>query len=328
MEIHASNTQKLCEKFQDECNVLGKKEQDQREDCRLQTDRRDMLYCDAESVNPNHKLILFSEVDFENMNDVVEENNDIETEGETKVPSTSNSRFNKTDREFQKCRRRTNRIKYMSDSQVEKAKNDADRKVEECKENLSQTSSRLIAFTEKHERAQAEVRMHQETVFEPTEVNETVESPFANALKQYHEEKVLNPSGEAKSNTVLLVPGEGRVFNLTRHVSDQRKRELAIEMNYLKCTSDGSCTQDQLLGFFEQFSRLGEHRIALQVLYDRMKQHANKKTTSPECCLLDPENCVCFTGENHVYSLLNVVYVVVFLFKKTILISVVIPSIK
>jgi hypothetical protein len=189
----------------------------------------------------------------------------------------------------------------MSDSQVEKAKNDADRKVEECKENLSQTSSRLIAFTEKHERAQAEVRMHQETVFEPTEVNETVESPFANALKQYHEEKVLNPSGEAKSNTVLLVPGEGRVFNLTRHVSDQRKRELAIEMNYLKCTSDGSCTQDQLLGFFKQFSSLGEHRIALQVLYDALKQHA-KNTTSPECCLLDPENCVCFTGKNNVYS--------------------------
>jgi len=471
MKIHASNTQELCKIFQDECNALGEKKKNQREDYRLQTDRRDMLYCDAVSDNPNHKLILFLEVDFENMNDVVEEKNNIENEGETKVPSTSNSKFNKIDREFQerktkvlaltersreandllnmfqedcllpnglnfdntirilpfyaqdrkhialltekeikdeknlnkprkeredkswssafkhvasdisetmknifsyqpkskflndkhyvavknqktnrvsgkerkkerncsciqcqqktmelrvvtakvqvkeamaslmKSRRRTNRIKYMSDFQVEKAKNDADTKVEECKENLSQTSSRLIAFTEKRERAQAEVRMHQKTyMIEPTEVSETVKSPFANALEQYHEEKLLNPSGETKSNTAL--PGEDQVFNLTRHVSDQRKKELAIEMNYLKCTSDGSCTQDQLLGFFDQFSSSGEHRIA------------------PECCLLDPENCVCFTGENHVYSLLNVVYVVVFLFKKTILISVVIPSIK
>ena len=198
--------------------------------------------------------------------------------------------------------KKTNKIKYMSDFQVKKAKQDADRKVELCKDNLSQTSSRLITFTEKRERAQAEVRMHQETyVFEPTMGDETAKSLFANALEQYYEDEVLlNPSGETKSNTVL--PGENQDFNLTRHVSDQRKKELAIEMNYLKCTSDGSCTQDQLLGFFDQFSSLGEHRIALQVLYDALKQHANKNTTSPECCLLDPENCVCFTGKNNVYS--------------------------
>ena len=198
--------------------------------------------------------------------------------------------------------KKTNKIKYMSDFQVKKAKQDADRKVELCKDNLSQTSSRLITFTEKRERAQAEVRMHQETyVFEPTMGDETAKSLFANALEQYYEDEVLlNPSGETKSNTVL--PGENQDFNLTRHVSDQRKKELAIEMNYLKCTSDGSCAQDQLLGFFDQFSSLGEHRIALQVLYDALKQHANKNTTSPECCLLDPENCVCFTGKNNVYS--------------------------
>jgi len=672
MKIHASNTQKLCEIFQDECNALGEKKKDQREDYRLQTDRRDMLYCDAESDNPNHKLILFlevdiSEVDIENMNDVIEENNDSdndsETEGETKAASTSNSKFNKTDREFQErktkvlglrersreatellnmfqedcllpnglnydntirilpavagviaaeattgtaeekakaaaaaatdnggsssdaaaaagaaaaeattgtsaakattigtaaekaaekakaaatkakaaataainnggsnsdaaaaagkaaakatlgtaekkakaavtavtanggsssdaaaaagaaaaeatdgtaaeraeaaatavtanegtveqhelaqveynraaaaaiysqnrkhiilmtekeirdkenlkkgkklqddqkqkswsstfrnifaknksmffadsgigeqqsiskflndkhygavkhkvkqrdkhakkliqskrsieeknkeidcsciqchqkkmelrvetakfqvkeatrklliSQKKTNKIKYMSDFQVKKAKQDADRKVEICKDTLSQTSSRLITFTEKRERAQAEVRMHQETyVFEPTMGDETAKSLFANALEQYYEDEVLlNPSGETKSNTVL--PGENQDFNLTRHVSDQRKKELAIEMNYLKCTSDGSCTQDQLLVFFDQFSSLGEHRIALQVLYDALKQHANKNTTSPECCLLDPENCVCFTGKNNVYS--------------------------
>ena len=67
MKIHARNTQQLCENFLDECNALGKKEKDQREDCRLQSDRRDMLYCDAESNNQNHRLILFSEVDSENM---------------------------------------------------------------------------------------------------------------------------------------------------------------------------------------------------------------------------------------------------------------------
>lgn len=407
MKIHARNTQQLCENFLDECNALGKKEKDQREDCRLQSDRRDMLYCDAESNNQNHRLILFSEVDSENMNDDVEENYDIENEGETKVPSTSKStsnlKFDKIDRECQerktkvlalrersreatellnmfqedcllpnglnfdntirilpsyaqdrkhivlltekeindaknlnkprkeradkswssalkhiasdmsgtmndlffsqpkskilndkhyvavkhkktnrvskqdrnkeincsciqcqqktmklrvettkvqvkeamarlrKSQGRTNRIIFMTDNQVEKAKNDADRKVEECIKKLSQTSSRLLTFTEKHARAQAEVRMHQQTyVFELTEVDEMVKSPFAKALEQYH-------SGETKSN---VLPGDVEGFILTRHVSDQRKKELAIEMNYLKCTSEGSCTQDQLLGFF------------------------------------------------------------------------------
>lgn len=92
---------------------------------------------------------------------------------------------------------------------MEKAKNDGDRKVEECKENLSQRDG---------------------------------QSPFANALEQYH-------SGETKSN---VSPGDVEGFILTRHVSDQRKEELAIEMNYLKCTSEGSSTQDHCRLHFEK----------------------------------------------------------------------------